>query len=114
MAMINLSHDNIDSLLSQHDFMVIDFGAKWCGPCQSFDKIYQQIADQYADIAFAKVDIEEHPDIAQEFNIRSVPTIAILRYRTLVFLESGAMSATTFADLIKQAREITKEQASKQ
>jgi thioredoxin 1 len=61
------------------DIAIIYFSAKWCEPCKSFTPVYSHIADQYKNLKFFKVDIDECDDFTDRFNIRSVPTIIILQ-----------------------------------
>jgi thioredoxin 1 len=51
---------------------VFDFWATWCGPCRVISPVFEKISDQYADVAFYKVDVDQLPDISQEVGIRAV------------------------------------------
>ncbi|MCX2818264.1 thioredoxin family protein [Haladaptatus sp. F3-133] len=56
---------------------VKDFHADWCGPCKKQDPIIDDLEEEYPDIEFEKVDVDESPDVAQEYGVRSVPTIVV-------------------------------------
>ena len=59
--------------------VVLDFFATWCGPCKTFAPTFERLASDYPTIQFFKVDIDRAPEMAEEFQIRSVPTIIIFR-----------------------------------
>ncbi|WP_435196108.1 thioredoxin family protein [Natronomonas sp. EA1] len=54
-----------------------DFYADWCGPCKTQDPILEEIADDYPDVAFEKVNVDEEQDVANEYQVRSLPTLII-------------------------------------
>jgi thioredoxin 1 len=104
MNTINLTKENFDSIITQNELVVIDFWAEWCAPCKAFEPIYAEVASQYPDILFAKVNTEAQAELAADFNIRSIPTLVILRQKIMVFFESGLLPASAMHDLIKQAK----------
>lgn len=54
-----------------------DFHADWCGPCKKQDPILEELKEKHPDVKFEKIDVDEDPDVAQEYGVRSVPTIVI-------------------------------------
>jgi len=106
MSIVTLTKENFDKTVSEHNMVVIDFWAEWCGPCKAFAPIFESTAKQHDDVVFAKVNTEEQPELAQDFNIRSIPTIMILRENIAVFSQSGSLPATAFNDLITQAKNL--------
>ena len=114
MATIELNKENLVSTVNDNPFVIIDFWAPWCGPCQSFAPVYEQISEKYPDIVFAKVNTEEEQEIAAQFNIRSIPTLMIFRDQIIIYAEPGALPAQTFEQLIEQARELDMDEVRKQ
>lgn len=110
MALIELTRDNLEETIRDHDIVLIDFWAEWCAPCRSFAPIFEQAAENHPDIAFGKVDIEQQQEVAQQFGIRSIPTLAIFREQTLVMLEAGAMPESTLEQAIETVRGLDMEQ----
>ncbi|MDR9430709.1 MAG: thioredoxin domain-containing protein, partial [Natronomonas sp.] len=54
-----------------------DFYADWCGPCKTQDPILDEIAEEYPDVEFEKVDVDQKQDVANEYQVRSLPTLII-------------------------------------
>jgi thioredoxin 1 len=58
----------------------LDFWADWCGPCKMLGPTFERLADKFgAQVTFAKVNVDENPDIANKFAIRSIPTLVLLQ-----------------------------------
>ncbi len=64
--------------------VLIDFWAKWCGPCRLVSPIIDEIARETNNILVAKVDIDEQPELAQAFEIMSIPTLAVFKNGKIV------------------------------
>jgi thioredoxin 1 len=54
-----------------------DFYADWCGPCKTQDPILEEIVENYPDIEFEKVNVDEEQDVANEYQVRSLPTVVV-------------------------------------
>ncbi|XP_062373196.1 thioredoxin [Sardina pilchardus] len=54
--------------------VVVDFTATWCGPCQSIAPFYESLSQKYTDAVFLKVDVDDSQDVAQECDIKCMPT----------------------------------------
>jgi thioredoxin 1 len=114
MATINATHDDFEDLISKNDFVIIDFWAPWCGPCKSFAPVYEELSEKYPDIVFAKVDTEAEQELAGSFNIRSIPTLMIMREQIILFSQAGALQASQLEEVIVQAKSLDMEQVRKE
>ncbi len=106
MPIIELSEDLFEQTVTEHDLVVIDYWAPWCGPCRSFAPVFEKVAEDFSEILFAKINTEEQPGIATKLNIRTVPTIMILREQVVVYNQPGALLESAFREIVCKAKEL--------
>jgi len=106
MSTVALTKDNFDDVVTKNDMVIVDFWASWCGPCRAFAPTFEAASDHHADIVFGKVDTEEQQELAAAFNIRSIPTLMVLRENVILYSEAGALPASALAEVISQAKQI--------
>ena len=106
MALENLTKDTFEEKVSSSEIAVLDFWAPWCGPCKQFAPIFEKTAQKYPDILFGKINTEEEQELAGYFQIRSIPTVAIMREGIIVFMQPGLIPEEGLDDLIKQVKEL--------
>lgn len=84
--------------------MVVDFWAPWCGPCKMFAPTFSQAAKQLEPhVRLVKINTEIEQRIAAQYNIRSIPTLAIFKNGKEINRISGAMNLTQFIQWVKQS-----------
>ncbi|CAE6441767.1 unnamed protein product [Rhizoctonia solani] len=84
------SQEEHDALIKSNKFVVLDFHAVWCGPCHMIAPVYEQLAGKHENVKFAKVDVDNVSDIAQNYGITAMPTFIFLRDGEQVKLIKGA------------------------
>jgi len=85
---------------------VIKFGADWCGPCKMFAPILEKIKQNYdsnpeSNIDIKSIDIDVDPELASQYNIRSVPTTVFIKEGNVVLKKVGVINADQFDEIIK-------------
>ena len=83
--------------------VVVDFWAEWCGPCKMIAPSLEEISNEMDNVQIAKVNIDENPDIAAQFGIRSIPTLMIFKDGKHADTMVGAQSKSKLLDWIKGA-----------
>lgn len=106
MAIIDLTESSFNLEVDRDGIVILDFWAPWCGPCKMFSPVLAAAAEKHPDILFGKINTEEQTALAQHFNIRSIPTLMVLRDRTMVFNQAGAMLGGQFEQLIQAVRDL--------
>ncbi|CAH1737868.1 unnamed protein product [Aphis gossypii] len=86
---------------AKEKLVIIDFFAKWCGPCKLMAPFIEELANEYPDVVMLKVDVDECEEAAIEYNIQSMPTFVFLKSKTEVVRFSGANKDKLKENLLK-------------
>jgi len=99
-----LDSSNFDEVVGASDKpVVVDFWAPWCPPCRVMAPIFEQVAARYAGKAvFAKVNVDEAPELAERFKIRAIPTLMVFVGGKPVEKIEGVLPATILEELVEK------------
>jgi len=103
MAVVELTDQTFEQTVKDNDLVLVDFWAPWCGPCRSFAPIYQKASERHPDVVFAKVNTEEQQALATHFQIRSIPTVMVIRQQVILLSQPGLMPEAALDDVIARA-----------
>lgn len=80
MSVIQITKDNYTSEVVQaKEPVLLDFWADWCGPCRMLSPVVDQIAEEVSGIKVGKVNVDEQPELAQQFGVMSIPTLVVMK-----------------------------------
>jgi len=82
--------------------LLVDFYADWCGPCQTLAPVLDQVVAELAGkVILFKVNIDKHPQLAQQFAIRSIPHLMLFKKGKILWRKGGLLTST---ELLKQLK----------
>jgi thioredoxin 1 len=83
--------------------VLVDYWAEWCGPCKMIEPLLHEIADEYAGrIKIAKVNIDENPQVANQFKIRGIPTLMVFKDGKVQGMKVGAVTKGVLKEFVEQ------------
>ena len=100
---VTVTRSNFDAEVMKSTVPVIaDFWAEWCGPCKMIAPVLKDLARDYKDkIKIAKIDVDAEGELAQQFNIVSIPTILVFSKGQVVKQQIGAVPRPALEKMIK-------------
>lgn len=102
MAVTVVTKDNFSNEVLQSERPVlVDFWATWCGPCRMMAPVVEAIAAEHPELKVGKVDVDENPELAQQFNVMSIPTLAAFKGGKLIGTVVGYRPKESVLDLFR-------------
>ena len=102
MSAILVNKNNFqEEVLSSDKPVLVDFWAPWCGPCRMVLPIIEEIAEENEDIKVVKINVDEDPELANQFGVMTIPTLYVFKNGEAVNHRSGAMPKEQILAMIK-------------
>lgn len=103
MAVIHVGENNFQEVINGNKTVLIDFFADWCGPCKRMAPLMERFAEEHPDIAVAKINIEDAPELAEQYGVMSIPTFVLIKDGKTAAKTVGAMHYEELAPFVAQA-----------
>ncbi len=88
-------------VLNSTNPVFVDFWAEWCGPCRSVSPVVEELAGEYdGKVDFVKINVDENGELAQKYNVFSIPTLAIFKNGEVVSQKVGASTKESFQTMM--------------
>lgn len=101
MAVVHLTKDNFEEeVLKSEKPVFIDFWASWCGPCKMVEPVIEELAKEQTGTKIAKVNVDVEHELAQAFNVRSIPFFALVKGGKVVKTTVGAQSKAALLSVV--------------
>lgn len=101
MKEIEVNVKNFDEEVMQSEKPVlVDFWATWCGPCRMLGPVIAQIAEEREDIKVCKINVDEAPSLAQQFNVMGIPTVILFKNGEIAGQSVGFVPKQKLLDLL--------------
>jgi thioredoxin 1 len=82
---------------------LLHFTAEWCQPCKKIKPIIESYLEEHPEITYIQIDVDDNPDVTEEYEIRSIPTLIVLTDMQLTNRHSGVINLNDLNELINKA-----------
>ena len=101
MSAININKNNFQNEVMNSDKpILLDFWAPWCAPCRMVAPTVEEIASERVDIKVGKINVDEQPELANKFGIKSIPTLVVMKNGKIVQRVSGVRPKNTILEML--------------
>ena len=101
LGIMHITKENFQTEVMESDKTVLlDFWATWCGPCRMIAPVLEEVAQEREDVKVCKIDVDKEPELAQQFQIMSIPTLIVMEQGRVVNKALGAMPKNSVLALL--------------
>lgn len=101
MSVLIVTKENFDSVRTSEKPVLLDFYADWCGPCRMVSPIVEEIAEENPQYLIGKVNVDKEPELAQQFHVLSIPTLAVIKNGNVITQSTGARPKADILAMLK-------------
>lgn len=102
MSVMVVTKDNFEKEVLKSDIPVLlDFWAPWCGPCRMVSPVVDEISQEISHAKVGKVNVDEQPELAAQFQIMSIPTLVVIKDGKIASTTVGAKPKAEILNMIK-------------
>lgn len=102
MSIVHINKENFQQeVMESNKTVLLDFWAIWCGPCQMIGPILEEIAEENPDIKVGKVNVDEEPELANQFKVMSIPSLFVIKNGKVVNQSVGAIPKNQILAMLK-------------
>ena len=109
MALIALTEENFEKTIAENEVVIMDFWAEWCGPCKQYGPIFESVSEKTPDVIFAKVNTDNEPGLASQFQVRSIPTTVVMKEEIVVLVQEGVLFQERLAEIVEKVQALDME-----
>ena len=92
-----------NQIINEDQAVLIDFFATWCGPCKMMPPIFDQVKKNLgSQLRILKIDVDKNPKVAEQYQVRGVPTLILFKAGKILWRQSGVQDASTLIQIVKQ------------
>lgn len=102
MSVLHINKDNFDSVKTSEKLVLLDFYADWCGPCRMISPIVEEIAKENPQYLIGKINIDKEPELAQQFHVLSIPTLALVKDGNVINQLIGAKPKEVILNMLQR------------
>lgn len=101
MSVLIVNKDNFESVKASEKPVLLDFYANWCGPCRMVSPLVDQIAEEHPEYLVGKINVDDEPELAAQFEVMSIPALVVLRDGEIVNRSVGARPKSQILELLE-------------
>ncbi len=104
MALMALTEENFEKTIAENEVVIMDFWAEWCGPCKQYGPIFERASENTPGVIFAKINTDNEPGLASQFQVRSIPTTVVMKEEIVVLVQEGVLFQERLAEIVEKAQ----------
>ncbi len=98
---LSVNRAKFEELIAGDKPLLVDFWASWCGPCRMMAPIVEEVAKEHPEIAVAKINVDDEPELAQKYKVMNIPTLLLFRGGDIIKRQIGAVSKSRLEEMFK-------------